>query len=197
MKEKQRKKYKDLTESQKQNINGYLVEKEVLCCVSSICDYILKKSWEDRDTPFSYEDIENNFYFNLEDWKDNTIDLIKDCNTMEEDEKKTSLKELEEVNDLEEAQDFYNEYCEAEDPDDYKEDSEIYEYWAVTSWFYDKLINESEAGIEKEAIWCRCTTGQAIKIDGVLYKIASDLWDEGFYFNDSSYDESYFKDGAK
>ena len=59
MRQKNRKQYKELTESNKQHLNSILVDKEVWCCVSSEVDYILKQSCDDSDCPFSYDDIDN------------------------------------------------------------------------------------------------------------------------------------------
>lgn len=51
---------------------------------------------------------------------------------------------------------------------------EVYEHWAVTDWFADKLeaagekVDRDFAGL---AIWARTTTGQSIAADGVIQRI--------------------------
>ena len=52
--------------------------------------------------------------------------------------------------------------------------TEIYEHWAGTDWFADKLeaagekVDKDFAGL---CIWARTTTGQAISTDGVIQRI--------------------------
>ena len=54
--------------------------------------------------------------------------------------------------------------------------SEVYEHWAVTDWFADKLIEAGEK-VDKDfaglCVWARTTTGQAIYADGVIERIAA------------------------
>jgi hypothetical protein len=54
---------------------------------------------------------------------------------------------------------------------------EAYEHWIVTSYFADKLKDKGEIVGElfNWHIWGRCTTGQAISMDGVIQQIASDM----------------------
>jgi hypothetical protein len=55
---------------------------------------------------------------------------------------------------------------------------EVFEHWAVSDWFADKLIAHGEkvdndfAGL---CVWARCTTGQGIASDGVVERIHADL----------------------
>lgn len=55
---------------------------------------------------------------------------------------------------------------------------EVYEHWAVTQWFGEKLEKAGEkvdfdfAGL---VVWARQTTGQAISIDGVIERIRREL----------------------
>lgn len=57
------------------------------------------------------------------------------------------------------------------------EAKEIYEYWIVTEWFFNKLKQQNEPVIEWENlyIWGRTTTGQAILLDGVIDEIRKTL----------------------
>lgn len=55
-----------------------------------------------------------------------------------------------------------------------------YEHWIVSNWLARKLAAEGEitgefAGL---TIWGRCTTGQAISMDGVIQSLAAELWPE-------------------
>lgn len=53
-------------------------------------------------------------------------------------------------------------------------DREVFEHWAVTDWFADKLIAAGEK-VDKDfaglCVWARTTTGQAIYADGVIERI--------------------------
>ena len=55
---------------------------------------------------------------------------------------------------------------------------EIFEYWSVSDWFADKLIEEGEF-VEKDfyglCVWGRITTGQAIALDYVTRKIVQEF----------------------
>ena len=53
---------------------------------------------------------------------------------------------------------------------------EIYEFWSVSDWLYDKLKIEGEIVFEclDFFVWGRRTTGQAIKLDDVIQKIAAE-----------------------
>jgi len=52
--------------------------------------------------------------------------------------------------------------------------AEVYEHWAVTDWFADKLeaagekIDRDFAGL---CVWARTTTGQSMTMDGVIQRI--------------------------
>ena len=55
---------------------------------------------------------------------------------------------------------------------------EVYEHWAVTQWFADKLAAAGEK-VDNDfgglCIWARTTTGQAISMDGVVQRIYAEL----------------------
>jgi hypothetical protein len=68
------------------------------------------------------------------------------------------------------------EACDLDSIDPY--DREVFEHWAVTSWFAEKLAAAGEkvdtdfAGM---CVWARTTTGQGIASDGVIERIYADL----------------------
>lgn len=68
--------------------------------------------------------------------------------------------------------DSWQELCEYAGIDPY--DREVFEHWAVTDWFADKLIEAGEK-VDKDfgnlCIWARTTTGQGIASDGVIERI--------------------------
>jgi len=53
--------------------------------------------------------------------------------------------------------------------------AEVYEHWIVSSWLAARLREAGETVVDDVAgltIWGRCTTGQAISMDGVIQRIA-------------------------
>ncbi len=59
------------------------------------------------------------------------------------------------------------------DIDDHR--SEVFEHWLVSKWLANHLEQQGETIVRDfyglEAIWCRCTTGQAIHCDYVIQQI--------------------------
>lgn len=56
--------------------------------------------------------------------------------------------------------------------------AEVFEWWAVSDWFGEKLKEKGEVIIDTvwgKTYWGRCTTGQAICLDGVIFDIAYDM----------------------
>lgn len=62
-----------------------------------------------------------------------------------------------------------------EDKDNWDE-PDVYEFWAVDEWLYNRLTKEGEITFEylDFYVWGRRTTGQAIKLDDVIQKIAAE-----------------------
>lgn len=57
---------------------------------------------------------------------------------------------------------------------------EAYEHWLVSGWLANRLKDEGEmiGEICGLTVWGRCCTGQSISMDGVMQKIACDIWPE-------------------
>jgi len=70
-------------------------------------------------------------------------------------------------------------YCDFHGLDPYQ--TEVYEHWAVTDWFADKLeaagekVDKDFAGL---CVWARTTTGQMIAADGVIERIYAETHTE-------------------
>ncbi len=56
-------------------------------------------------------------------------------------------------------------------------DREVFEHWAVSNWLADKLTARGEKVLDFDnfKVWARCTTGQAISIDGVIEDITREI----------------------
>jgi hypothetical protein len=74
---------------------------------------------------------------------------------------------------------YFEELCELfGQEDDEGNIQEVYEFWAVTSWFAEKLKAQGELVTEffNLIIWGRQTTGQFIYMDAVIDDIARELF---------------------
>ena len=139
-----------------QDKTGRLVNQEVYSCVTSMVEYILQKSWEDENAPFNNEDIENMY--------------APDYSDMDE-------SDLDDINEDYHGEDFtdYDFEDKVEYLTDNYEDSEIFEWWMVSGWLAQKLADMGECVILGDNIWGRKTTGQAIKMDGIIHRLVVDL----------------------
>jgi len=73
------------------------------------------------------------------------------------------------------VENFY-ETSEDENDDDVGDPKEVFEWWAVSKWFLEKLREKKEVVIDTyPPIWGRTTTGQAILLDSVISEICADM----------------------
>lgn len=171
----------DYNSTVNQQIKSEFVQREVYCNVNSLVEYCLKNGYEDRESPVNLDDIENIYsypeYFGqyakfsggTENEKDAELERLSSLYDMVEDNiegeeaqeaAKTKIdEEMQEIRDLE------------------SEPQEIYEWWAVSSYLYDKLKEQGEPVVDAGScyVWGRTTTGQAILLDGVISRICSDM----------------------
>ncbi|MFR2889527.1 MAG: hypothetical protein ACLTDM_15160 [Clostridium butyricum] len=169
-----------------QSIKREFVEQHVVECQTSMVEYILKTTYDSMEyfniAPFNCGDIVNEYVDNsdaieeleqriseLEDERD-TIELNTEDEDNEEDEEtyKYELERIErELDQLEDEKDSL--IYQQEEP------KEVYEWWSVDSWLCEKLEEKGEIVIPHMNLWGRCTTGQAILLDGVISRICEDL----------------------
>ena len=147
------------TESVKnQDIRGKFVAREVKACFSYEMEAVLKAGAEcshTKDLP-SYDEIENLYELRCP----KCGNPVKEC----EDEEKDAY--------------WLCEYCDIrlnEEPD--SEPQEIFEWWIVTEYLYEKLKAKGEPVLEwgNNYYWGRTTTGQAIAMDSVIGEICSEM----------------------
>lgn len=165
-----------------QQIKRDFVAREVNVCLTSMVEYILKKGWEDREAPFSFEDGVENYYTypeyigeyadfsgGTEEQRDAEVERLRDLqsdlydqmnkeNTKEIEGKRGKIEE--EIKELESLE---------------TEPQEVYEWWSVSGYLCEKLKEQGEVVIESEGIWGRGCSGQAILLDGVITRICSDM----------------------
>lgn len=154
----------DYNSSKNQDIKGKFVGREVMCCVTDMTEYIIRKSFDgsDNNIPFTEEDIENYYMpkcpecgsiygFEETEFEDEDGDIQFECENC--GIRVTNIDDLD------------------------KEPQEIYEWWAVTTWFGEKLKAKGEPVIELwgKSLWGRTGTGQAILLDCVISEICEDM----------------------
>lgn len=140
-------------------LNMWLVNEEV--------EYILKKSVEDREAPFSYEDI--GLVFNEENAKyDTRNEILADEKIKDKDK---LLKELETLETKEELNNFVIDNLISIDINDYEEKPEIFQWFFICD---DRIVKQLESRGEiilNNKFWGRQCYGQSITMDGVIIRI--------------------------
>src|SRR3990167_524307 len=151
------------------------VNKNIGGCVSMEVEYILKKSYEDNDTPLSYEDLD---LFDEDKARENILYLFDNDKT--EEEQKEFMQEINEeykrkIKNNGDVEVFLNSLdkeelkniCEKLNIDNQTTDAEIYEWWIVNDPLKYRLEQEGEIFLEGGCVefWGRRTTGQAIMLD--------------------------------
>jgi hypothetical protein len=182
----------DYNSTTNQQIKQKFVDRNVLACASYLMDELFKAgqiiSSKDAELP-QYEDIEN--YFSYPEWNKTVLgeDLYFEGGT--ENDKEAFLQEFErleneslelyEADKISEAthdrnigliEEARNEFEELE-----TEPADIFEWWIVDSWFYEKLQQQCQPVLEYGNLyfWGRCTTGQAILLDYVISRICEGM----------------------
>ncbi len=157
-----------------QGIKRDFVQREVLANVNSMVRYILGKSYygETETPPFSHDDIENyyqypkyigdyaNFEGGTEDQRQKEIERLREL--IADDDHDTEMRDTieSEIDDIENLE---------------SEHREVYEWWMVSGYLFDKLKEKGEVVIESEGIWGRRSTGQAVSLDHVISEICEDM----------------------
>lgn len=156
-----------------QRIKEKFIEREVYCCVTNMVEYILKKSYEDPDAPFSYEDLEN-LYPDHSDEIDKLEQKKEELEDKIDDEGEKDYPDYEKIEELRQQVSKIEEKIEQLEQEQ-EEINEPYEWWIVSDFLLNKLREHGEVVIEHENIWGRCTTGQAILLDSVISEICEEM----------------------
>lgn len=169
-----------------QDIKGKFIGREVFCNVNTMVEYCLRQSYESNDAPFTYEDIEN--YYSYPEYY-NTFANFDGGTDDDRDMEIGRLEGLKQELEDKEGEDMYNDmYTNSQAIEQIEEDvhalenletepDEIYEWWAVSPWFADKLKAHGECILDTGScmVWGRCATGQAILLDYVITRICADM----------------------
>lgn len=172
--------------AENQRICAKLVEREVLHCISATVSHFAQNDSacvdgvdyddvlslcqkDDWETPGRYY-VENDM--DRDDLVDycqrNLLVTLDDDDQTDLDDKALRALVIDDVSD-------WQEFCDENSID--PEQVEAYEHWAVTSWFKNKLAQNGEIVGEllDFDVWGRCTTGQSISMDEVIWTIANDM----------------------
>ena len=144
-----------------QDIKRQFVQRDVLTCFSYEMDEILKEEL------IKYDDIEN-----LTDY------ICPACG-----EAFNTPEEFQQITDDNGRSYGENPYIcpsckeEVKENDIELQNKEIFEWWIVSSYLYNKLKEKGEVVTEwgNNFYWGRCTTGQGILLDGVISSICYDM----------------------
>lgn len=163
-----------------QRIKGEFVSREVLTCFSEAMSELEEKEviqFEDWENYFVYPEFHSEFvHFNGGSYDDlqEAIEELQEKIEAREDylSENGNDEEYPEDEILENMQFDLGELENLED-----EPQDIFEYWLVSNWLFEKLRDKGEPVLEWAGlyIWGRTCTGQAIRLDSVISEICSDL----------------------
>lgn len=173
-----------------QGIKEKFVDREIHCNVGTLVEACLKI----EDGPFSLDDVQNlytypewrpgvkvlgeSIYFgggsekDKEDFLESTFVRMRDesgellgADQISEETHENNIATITEY-----EVDFYA-------ATDDQEPQEVYEWWAVSKWLFDKLSECNQPVLDAGScyVWGRCTTGQAILLDVVITNICADM----------------------
>ena len=156
----------DVNSEVNQRIKGQFVAREVLALFSYEMEAVLRASANgasNDDYPLpTYEDIENMYEYRCPECGEGFAEVEKFDN-----------------DDMEKGKFLFRcPSCKAyfdEEPEN--EPQEVFEWWIVTEYLYDKLKEKGHPVLEwgNNYYWGRCTTGQAIVLDGVISEICREM----------------------
>lgn len=171
----------DQHEIENQRIRDRLVQREIVCCVSSMVGYFDNQSARDGaiDDPIDVTEL-----MSSDDWETpgreyidgmdryDLLNYLAECG-IEADDTGTLLRLR--VANMVDQDGVWQDFCQEFDVDPYQ--NEAYEHWAVTGYFQTRLSGHGEITGElfDFKIWGRCCTGQSISMDSVIAEIAAEM----------------------
>ncbi len=183
-----------------QSIVDKLVSREVYCCMTSEMEYMLGRVYEnDSDNPFAVDDYEESLCYRTECYECGAVDSYDEIDFSEladsdfpkaEDDtyecpicglEYTELKDAKDCCSYEQTVFKCSKCGKILSEYDYTRiDSkpvEVFEWWAVSKWFGEKLREHGCVVIDAwgKDYWGRECTGQAIALDGCIIQIAADM----------------------
>ena len=142
---------------------------------NSLVEYVLTKSYEDFEAPFSHDDITNNdptANIALSTGGEDLTESQRNEMLEELQEKLEILEEKENYEELEEWEQLTNNIQELEDAD-FNDYPEIYQWFSCSDWLIRALEEKGECTLDSE-FWGRQCCGQSVVLDNVMQEIAFD-----------------------
>ena len=178
--------FAQLNDTQKQRLADKFLDVHPTRLNNSIVEYILKKSWDDQEAPFCYDDITNNEPTANINFQGGWEDLTES----ERDEKLEELQEKleefqEQQTDLEDndqpvpsdllaaIESLENDIEALEEVTEFDNYPEIYQWFSCSDWFIRALEEKGQCTLDGE-FWGRQCCGQSIILDHVVQEIAFD-----------------------
>lgn len=162
-----------------------MVRREVIYCLSGLVNTLAKGYGEAKGELGELCEEAFELCTPIDDWCEAAVDHARNDATLEElveflstarecqldATEIAALTKEQAVEAIEQDEDLAREYCEENRLDPYQR--EIYEHWAVSNWLARKLKERGEkvGWLDNFEVWARCTTGQAIGMDGVIENI--------------------------
>lgn len=162
-----------------QKIKEAFVNREIHANLNILVEYVLGSGFENRDAPFTIDEVENLYCYQDEDGnqysesqKESQVETWKEQVEQLEDQ----LSEDEDNGQLQGQIDALNEQIGSLENTG-SEIRDVYEWWLVSDWLAEKLKSHGEVMVSDgwNQYWGRCTTGQAILLDYVISKICEDM----------------------
>ena len=173
---------KDITlNANYQRAVGKLVDREVHYCVSTLISELAKNDageyWDDILRVCIQDDWQEPATYHTGELDRNECSEILESISIQVFDSETveTLREAIDANIIDGTIDA-QEFCEEHGLDPHV--NEAYEHWIVSDWLADKLEAAGEMvsqDIYGLTIWGRCTSGQAILLDGVICGIYNDM----------------------
>ena len=180
----------DLTESQQQEIATKFIDCHPTRLMNVEVEYILSKSFEDSEAPFSYDDITNHDYYGSVEvngyWEEFTEeerddkkeffeyllgkweshrDHIEELQTEVEDSDSEEYENLEKRYEKADSKcDDLQEVIDTLENMDFDQQPEIFQWFMVSDWLASKLEEYGECVLTGE-YWGRQCCGQSITLD--------------------------------
>jgi len=166
--------FKELTDSEKQELGGRLVQHEIMCNASAAVSALMQDSDEFIELRGSYDYEEAaNYYIQNDMPLDHVTDYLIDADIQDytlHDARSILYTHILDT-------DWHNDFCHEQgiDPDF----DDVLEHWIVSDWLARKI--EAYGGtVEHDfhglTIWGRYTSGQAIALDHMIQRIAYDIY---------------------
>lgn len=173
----------DIHSEENQKIIGKLVHREVTVCISTLVYELSQKAYEFPDySDDLYEAYRAPDYeTSIQNWideldRDQLMETLGQSGVLEDsgsplNKLQTALFAY--IIDNEPLEDFV-----AENGIEV-EYSDVFEHYVVSGWLAARLEAQGEKVIHNffgfDSVWCRCTTGQAILLDGIIGQIAREM----------------------